>query len=108
LSVWEYFGTDKWVLGIAGLAGGAASAVMEWEGIAKASRRIFVGFVAALYIGPIGVPMFVWSSGVSGIPSEHVLPAGGFLVGVGGMFIVEFIIKVWKNLRDRGGKHDNV
>jgi hypothetical protein len=53
------------------------------------------------------MPLFAWAAGITNLPEEHMLPAGGFLVGVGGMFIVEFIIKVWKNLRDKGGKNDN-
>ena len=108
LSIWDWLNSDKANLALSGMAGAAVSAVMEWEGFAKATRRIFVGFMTALYIGPIGMPLFVWASGISGIPEEHMSPAGGFLVGIGGMFIVEFIIKVWKNLRDRGGKNDNV
>jgi hypothetical protein len=107
MSLWEYLQTEKGSLALAGIAGAAVSAVMEWEGIAKASRRVFVGFMAALYIGPLGMPLFAWAAGITNLPEEHMLPAGGFLVGVGGMFIVEFIIKVWKNLRDKGGKNDN-
>jgi hypothetical protein len=107
MSIWEYLNSEKGSLAIAGIAGAAVSAVVEWEGVAKSARRVFVGFMAALYIGPLGMPLFSYAANITSLPEEHMLPAGGFLVGVGGMFIVEFIIKVWKNLRDKGGSNDS-
>lgn len=107
MSLWEFIQSKDWTLAFAGLAGASVSAVMEWEGWMPSARRIFVGFIAAWYLGPIGLPFFVWASNISNLPPEHAISVGGFLVGIGGMSIVEFIIKVWKNLQIKGARNDN-
>ncbi|WP_156379242.1 hypothetical protein [Rhizobium sp. Root149] len=106
MNIFEFLNSEKASLAIAGIAGAAVSAVMEWEGVMPALRRIFVGAVTAWFLGPIGIPLFMWASKVTSLPTEHTLSVGGFLVGIGGMFIVEFIMRVWKIRIRQVGKDD--
>lgn len=106
MNIWELINSEKGSLAIAGLAGAAVSAVMEWEGFLPALRRIFVGATTAWFLGPVGIPLFTWAANVTALPTDHTLSVGGFLVGIGGMFIVEFIMRVWRVRIREAGKND--
>ncbi|MAU21106.1 MAG: hypothetical protein CMH13_11305 [Martelella sp.] len=97
--------TEEGRLALAALAGSAVAAVMEWQGVLPAARRVAVGATAAYFLGPVGVPLFQWAGGLANIPLEPSASVGGFIMGVGGVTIVEFIIKVW-HFRLREIDHD--
>lgn len=93
MTVWEWLQSSKGELAIAGVAGAAVSAITEWEGIWPAARRLVVGAVTAYFLGPAGIPLFGWVFFEVKIPSEHATSVGGFLTGVGGVIIIEIILK---------------
>ncbi len=105
MNVWEMLATEKGQLALAGLAGATVSSIMEWRGALPTLRKIFVGATTAYFLGPIGVPLFQWAGGLADIPLEPSASVGGFVMGIGGMTIVEFIVKVW-HFRLREVEHD--
>lgn len=98
--MWDWFGSDKGQLLIAGIAGAAVSAVMDWTTIRAATRRFIVGATTAYFMGPAGIPVFEWVFGKVNIPVEQSTSVGGFVMGVGGIVIVEIIMKTLRLRRD--------
>lgn len=105
----EWFQSAKGELLTAAGAGAIVSTVMEWEGIVPAIRRLTVGVLTAYFLGPVGVPIFAWVFGKVAIPQEQATSVGGFLMGVGGIVIIEIILKTLRFRRDRisGGGDQN-
>lgn len=103
VSLWEWFSTDKGQLALAGLAGSAVNAVMEWEGVLPGIRKLFVGATAAYFLGPIGVPLFTWAGNSLNLPTDQASSVGGFLMGVSGVVVVEIIMRVWKSRKEQLG-----
>jgi len=95
-------GIIGWVQGesgkllVAGLAGPAVSAAMEWTGILPAVRKIIVGSCCAMYLSPLAVPMLSWALGGLQVPQENAATLGGFLMGVVGIIIIEIIVKAFR------------
>lgn len=96
MNIWEALSSDGGKLVLGGVFGSAVAGVFEWKGVLATIRKIFVGAVTAYYLGPIGVPLFQWAGGLAHIPMEPSTSVGGFVIGVGGMTIVEFLVKVWR------------
>lgn len=91
--MWDWLQSGKGELLIAGIAGAAVSAVMDWNGVIGAARRFFVGAVTAYFMGPAGIPVFEWVFGKVSIPVEQSVSVGGFVMGVGGIVIIEIFMK---------------
>lgn len=96
MTMWEWLTSTKGELALAGIAGSAVSVVMEWSGVVSGIRRLFVGGVAAYFMAPIGIPMFQWSLGQIEVPKEQAASVGGFIIGIGGVIIVEIILKAFR------------
>ncbi|WP_176085938.1 hypothetical protein [Martelella sp. HB161492] len=105
MNILDLLASEKSNVALAGLFGASAAAAMEWRGFLPTIRRIFVGGVTAYFLGPVGVPLFQWAGGLANVPLEPSASVGGFVMGVGGMTIVEFIVKVW-HFRLREVEHD--
>jgi len=100
MSIFDWFQTDKGSLLVAGLAGSAVSAAMEWTGFLPAIRKIVVGTLSALYLSPLAVPFLTWILGGLSVPPENASGVGGFLMGVVGIVVIEIILKAFKLKRD--------
>ena len=96
MNFWEMLSTENSKLAIAAVAGATVSSVFEWKGVLPTIRKIFIGAVTAFYLGPVGVPLFQWAGGLVNIPLEPSASVGGFVIGIGGMTIVELIVKIWR------------
>lgn len=64
--------------------------------MASGMRRLFVGAVTAYFMGPMGVPLFQWALGHLEVPGEQAAGVGGFIIGIGGVIIVEIILKAFR------------
>lgn len=104
---WEWLQTTRGELLTAGAAGAAVSAIMDWENPIKATRAFLVGTVTAYFLGPVGVPVFEWVFGKVSIPVEQSTSVGGFVMGVGGIVIVEIIMKTLRIRKERLGDKDH-
>lgn len=96
MNLFELFEGSKGNLLTAGFFGSAVAAIFEWRGVLPTLRKIAVGTITAYYLGPIGVPLFQWAGGMVNIPMEPSASVGGFVMGIGGMTIVELIVKIWR------------
>ncbi len=96
MSFWDYISVDDIKTALAGVAGSAVSVAMEWNGVGSGARRLFVGAVAAYFLAPIGIPMFQWALGHLEVPGEQSASVGGFIIGIGGVIIVEIILKAFR------------
>ncbi len=95
MNFWDWLASKNGELAMAGVAGSAVSVAMEWTGVLPAIRKLFVGAVTAYYLGPIGIPLFQWALGQIDI-GEQAASVGGFIIGVGGVIIVEIILKAFR------------
>ncbi|WP_159953059.1 hypothetical protein [Rhizobium sp. 18065] len=96
MSIWDFLFTAKGEMALAGIAGSAVSVVMEWTGFLSGIRRLFVGAVTAYFLAPVGLPMFKWALGQIDVPVEQSAGVGGFILGIGGVIIVEIILKAFR------------
>ncbi len=96
MNIFEWLASEKGQLATAGIAGSAVSMVMEWNGFGAGARRLFVGAVTAYFLGPLGVPMFQWALGTFQVAGEQAAGVGGFIMGIGGVIIVEIILKAFR------------
>lgn len=101
MTLLEWWQSTKGDLFVSGIAGSVVSAVMEWEGVMPAIRRFIVGFLTAYHLGPAGIPIFAWVFGKVEIPVEQATSVAGFITGIGGIVIVEIILKTLHFKRDR-------
>jgi hypothetical protein len=95
-SLWEWIASGKGEIALAGMAGSAVSVAMEWSGVISGVRRLFVGAVTAYFLAPVGIPMFKWVLGRIDVPVEQSAGVGGFILGIGGVIIVEIILKAFR------------
>lgn len=100
MNFWEWLQSSRGELLTAGVAGAAVSAVMDWNSWLSAARRLFVGSLTAFFMGPAGIPVFEWTFGKINIPIEQSTSVGGFVMGVGGIVIVEIMMKTLRMRRD--------
>lgn len=108
MTFWEWLQSGKAELILAGLAGSAVSAAMEWTGVLPAVRKILVGTLCAMYLSPLAVPLLGWVLGGLQVPTENSAGVSGFLMGIVGIVVIEIILKAFKLKRDhlrpgRGG-----
>ncbi|AAL49615.1 unknown [Sinorhizobium phage PBC5] len=96
MTFWDWINSGKGEALLAGFAGSAVSVAMEWNGVPSAVRRLFVGGVTAYYLSPLGVPLFQWALGQLEVGGEQAAGVGGFIIGVGGVIIVEIILKAFR------------
>lgn len=101
LSVWDWLSSDKGQLALAGLAGSAVNAVMEWQGARAGVRKLFVGCTTAYFLGPVGVPLFTWAGGAISLPPDQSSSVGAFLMGVSGVVVIEIIMRVWQSRKEQ-------
>ncbi|PLK69879.1 hypothetical protein C0V73_15700 [Rhizobium sp. TH135] len=69
---------------------------MERTGIKSGIRRLFVGAVTAYFLALVGLPIFRWVLGQVDVPVEQSAGVGGFILGIGGVIIVEIILKAFR------------
>lgn len=96
MSFWDWLSASEGKVALAGIAGSAASVAMEWIGAVSSMRKLFVGAVTAYYLSPIGTTLFQWAFGTLSVPEEQSASVGGFIVGIGGIIIVEIILKAFR------------
>jgi hypothetical protein len=96
MSIWEWIASGKGEMALAGIAGSAVSVAMEWSGFMAGIRRLFVGAVTAYFLAPVGLPLFKWVLGQVDVPVEQSAGVGGFILGIGGVIIVEIILKAFR------------
>ncbi|MFN7125302.1 MAG: hypothetical protein ACK4M8_05425 [Allorhizobium sp.] len=105
MSILEWFWSGKGEIALAGIAGSAVSVAMEWTGFWSGMRRLVVGALTAYFMAPIGLPIFRWVLGQIDVPVEQSAGVGGFILGIGGVIIVEIILKAFRikraELKDR-------
>jgi hypothetical protein len=108
MNFWEtWLQTGRVEIAIAGLIGSAVHVVMEWQGYASGLRRLFVGAAAALFMSPVGIPIFQKCFAMVSIPPEHAAGFGGFVTGVSGVIIIEIFINSLKLMKKEGRiRHD--
>ncbi|MBO3760338.1 hypothetical protein [Ciceribacter sp. L1K22] len=94
--MWDWLASAKGEIALAGIAGSAVSVAMEWSGVGSGIRRLFIGGVTAYFLAPIGIPMFQWALGKITVQPEHAASVGGFIIGIGGVIIVEIILKAFR------------
>lgn len=99
-AIGDWLQSDKGSLLIAGLAGSAVSAAMEWTGILPAIRKIVIGTLCAMYLSPLAVPLLGWVLGGLQVPTENAAGVSGFLMGVIGIVVIEIILKAFRLKRD--------
>lgn len=109
MTIWEWLDSGRGQLIVSGAAGSAVSALMEYEGIRPTIRKSVVGVLCAAYLGPVGTPVLNLALGAINVPPEHALSASGFVMGIGGVVVIEIILKTLRIRRDRlsGGKDEN-
>ena len=80
---------------VAGAAGGMVKSITLRESWREGAASLTVGLICARYVSPLAQPAF-----------EKFLPTStnsetlaGFLVGVGGMAVVGFVLDVWQARR---------
>lgn len=96
MSLWDWVTTSEGKLALAGVAGSAVSVAMEWTGVLSSLRKLFIGAVTAYYLSPLGMPLFQWALGSMSVPEEQSASVGGFIIGIGGIIIVEIILKAFR------------
>lgn len=92
---------------LAGLAGAAVNAILEWGGVLSSLRKLVIGFLCSIYLGPIGLPVLDWTFGKLSIPADQAPLAAGFTMGLCGLFVVEVIVRTVKARRDATQGGDN-
>lgn len=96
MSFWDWITSSEGKLALAGVAGSAVSVAMEWTGVLSSLRKLFVGAMAAYFLNPLGMPLFQWALGSLNVPEEQSASVGGFIIGVGGVVIIEIILKAFR------------
>jgi hypothetical protein len=99
-SFWEWIFSHSGQVMLAGLAGAAVNAILEWGGVLSALRKLVIGFLCSIYLGPLGLPILEWSFSKAAIPTEQAPLAAGFTMGLCGLFVVEVIYRTVKARRD--------
>jgi len=96
VNILEWLSSGKGEIALAGIAGSAVSVAMEWNGFLSGGRRLFVGAVTAYFMAPLGVPLFQWALGHLEVPGEQAAGVGGFIMGIGGVIIIEIMLKAFR------------
>lgn len=112
-TIWAWLQSTRGELLTSGAAGAAVSAIMDRDSSpVQAMRAFFIGTVTAFFLGPVGVPIFELVFGKVGIPVEQSTSVGGFVMGIGGIVVVEIIIKALRirkeSLGDKANGNDGV
>ena len=103
MTLWDWISGDEGARAIAGFAGASVSAALEWNGLWPATRRVFIGFLAAWYLGPLATPMLSWALGGLSIGENSPATASGFLMGVVGITAIEIVVRAFRLRRDELG-----
>lgn len=108
LSLYLWFLTDRGQNLLAGFAGSLVAVLLEWKSAGSNARRFVCGFVAAVYLGPAGIPLFQWVFNGISIPVESAASFGIFVMGVCGVVVLEVFtrtLKLWQGTA-KGGIND--
>lgn len=100
----DYYNDEKFLLFLVGLAGAAAVSALEWNGWKVTLRRLIVGCLCAVHLGTLAVPLFDYLLKPLGLDEWNSLPMGGFLMGVGGMTVLEIFVLALRLKRDKMGE----
>ncbi|MBS0258393.1 MULTISPECIES: hypothetical protein [Rhizobium/Agrobacterium group] len=96
MSFWDWWGSAEGKIALAGIAGSAVSVAMEWTGWGPSARKFLVGAAAAYFLSPVGMKFFHFIFGAMSIAEEQSASVGGFITGIGGVIIVEIILKAFR------------
>lgn len=102
--IWGLLKSDTAHLGMAGIAGAVAAAMVEWSGWLHLLRKVVVGCLCAIYLSELMVPLLsVVLAGLS-LPAGSSIELSAFLMGMLGIVIVEFFTHLFASYRNRGAK----
>lgn len=87
---------EMFVLGVSGVAGAIAVAMVEWDGWLQLLRKVTVGGLCAIYLSPLAVPLLAFFLSGLSVPTDNAPTLGGFIMGMVGIVIVEFFIHVFR------------
>ncbi len=96
MSFWDWWNSAEAKLALAGIAGSAVSVAMEWTGWWASARKLFIGALTAYYLSPLGTKFFHFIFGPMSVAEEQSASVGGFITGIGGVIIVEIILKAFR------------
>ncbi len=86
------------------IAGACGGVVRTLSGENRTIRRllsdVFIGAILAVYLGPFASKMLEPVFGVISLAPDQQERLGGFLMGVGGMVVVEIISSAWKRRKE--------
>lgn len=91
-SLWDAISTEA----IAGISGAVAISLVEWHGWVRFARQVVVGGICAVYMSDLSVPLLEFFLSGLKVGSHKAPELGGFIMGMAGMVIVEFFIKLFK------------
>lgn len=92
--LFEFLQSEAVSLGVAGIAGAVASAMVEWRGPKELIRKVVVGGIAAYYASDLAVPMLRFLLPGIGLDAEKAPNLAAFIMGMFAIVIFEFIYKV--------------
>lgn len=100
--LWEWAHTDLGATAIAGALGGLVRWVTLRESVREGAAALLVGAVCAIYVAPLAVPILAPALGVLNLKPDQVDRLSPFLVGLGGVGTVGFIMDAMRARRSIG------
>lgn len=90
-----------------GLVAGALGGVVRWLTLRERPRdgavSIVIGAICAMYLTPVAFPMIDPLLSNVVVDSEARTRLASFIIGVGGIGIVSFVVDLWKVRRKTNG-----
>lgn len=94
--IWDFFILFKGEVVFVGVVGVVVFVVMEWMGWVVGFCKFLIGGIMVYYIVLIGVLIVEWMIGKFFVILElNLVGVGGFFMGIGGVVIVEIMLKVF-------------
>lgn len=99
--------SDVLFMALSGFSGAVATSMVEWQGWLDFSRRVVVGALCAIYMTDLAIPLLEYLLTGIRIDPSNAPKLGGFIMGMLGMMIVEFLIRVVRKSDPQNFKRDN-
>ena len=102
-----------WIAGAKGQAviAGALGGVVRWLSVKEGWRQglvsVVVGAICALYLGPLAVPALEPIIGTIVVDPASQAGFSGFVLGLGGVGVVGFVLDFWRAKRRKGSGNDD-
>lgn len=103
MSWWQDILAGKEPVIIAGAAGGFVRWVTLRERFLDGVASVAVGAVCALYLSPLAEPIVQSAFGTLSITAEQRSGFGGFVIGLGGVWLAGIIIDAVRSFRRKEG-----